>query len=67
MVVADGAGTTLGVDVAPATPAEVKLLEPTLNNGRIGRCRATRRRPKRLIADCGYDSNKVGLSGQARH
>jgi hypothetical protein len=53
MVVADGAGTLLGVDVAPATPAEVQLLEPTLNNGRIGRCRATRRRPKRLIADRG--------------
>ncbi len=26
-MVADGAGTALGVDVAPATPAEVKLLE----------------------------------------
>jgi transposase len=59
MVLADGAGTALGVHVAPATPAEVKLLEPTLNNGGIGRRRATRRRPKRLIADRGYDSNKV--------
>ncbi len=61
MVLADGAGTPLGVYVAPATPAEVKLLEPTLNNGRIGRRRATRRRPKCLTADLGYDSNKVGL------
>jgi transposase len=59
MVLADGVGTALGVHVAPATPAEVKLLEPTLNNGGIGRRRATRRRPKRLIADRGYDSNKV--------
>lgn len=42
-----------------ATPSEVRLVEPTLVNGRIGRGRAKRRRPKRLIADRGYDSNKV--------
>ena len=42
-----------------ASPAEVKLLEPTLKNGRIGRRRAKRRKPKRLIADRGYDSNAV--------
>ncbi len=40
-----------------ASPAEVKLLEPTLRNGRIGGRRAKRRRPRRLIADRGYDSN----------
>ena len=62
MVWADGAGTPLGIHVAPAAPAEVKLLEPTLNNGRIGGCRAKRRRPKCLIADRGYDSNKVRAS-----
>jgi transposase len=57
MVLADGAGTPLGVYVEKASPSEVKLLEPTLRNGRIGGRRATRRRPRRLIADRGYDSN----------
>ena len=42
-----------------ATPAEVKLVEPTLVNGRIGGRRARRRKPKRLIADRGYDSNPL--------
>ena len=42
-----------------ASPAEVKLLEPTLKNGRIGSRRAKRRTPKRLIADRGFDSNAV--------
>lgn len=42
-----------------ASPSEVKLLEATLNNGRIGGGRSKRRKPKRLIADRGYDSNKV--------
>lgn len=42
-----------------ATPAEVRLVEPTLANGRIGGRRAKRRRPQRLIADRGYDSNQV--------
>jgi transposase len=37
----------------------VKLLEQTLENGRIGGRRSRRRKPKRLIADRGYDSNKV--------
>jgi len=59
MVLADGAGTPLGIHVEKASPAEVKLLEPTLKNGRIGSRRAKRRRPKRLIADRGYDSNAV--------
>ena len=59
MVLADGAGTPLGIHVEKASPAEVKLLEATLENGRIGGRRAKRRKPKRLIADRGYDSNKV--------
>ncbi len=42
-----------------ATPSEVKLLEQTLENGRIGGRRAKRRKPKRLIADRGYDSNPL--------
>jgi transposase len=59
MVLADGAGTPLGIHVEKASPAEVKLLEPTLKNGRIGNRRAKRRKPKRLIAARGYDSNAV--------
>jgi transposase len=59
MVLADGAGIALGIHVEKASPSEVKLLEATLNNGRIGGGRSKRRRPKRLIADRGYDSNKV--------
>ena len=59
MVLADGAGTPSGVPAEKASPSEVKLLEATLENGRIGGRRAKRRKPKRLIADRGYDSNKV--------
>jgi transposase len=57
MVLADGAGTPLGIHVEKASPAEVKLLEPTLKNGRIGGCHAKRGKPKRLIADRGDDSH----------
>ena len=57
MVLADGAGTPLGVHVEKASPAEVKLVEETLAQGRIGSRRARRRRIRRLIADPGYDSN----------
>ena len=59
MVLADGQGTPLGIHVEKASPSEVKLLEQTLVNGRIGSRRATRRKPRRLIADRGYDSNTV--------
>jgi len=45
--------------VEAATPSEVRLVEPTLVNGRIGSGRARRRRPRRLIADRGYDSNPL--------
>lgn len=55
MVLADGAGTPLGVHVEKASPSEVKLLEPTLNNA----CAACGKQPQRLIADRGYDSNAV--------
>ena len=59
MVLADGTGTPLGIHVAKASPSEVTLLEATLDKGRIGGQRAKRRKPRRLIADRGYDSNKV--------
>jgi transposase len=57
MVLADGAGTPLGIHVEKASPAEGTRLEPTLKAGRIGDRRTSRRTPKRLIADRGYDSN----------
>ena len=59
MVWADGAGTPLGIDVEQASPAEVTLLEPTLKHGRIGGRRTPHRKPQRLIADRGDDSNAV--------
>jgi hypothetical protein len=59
MVLADGSGTPLGIHVEKASPAKVKLLEPTLKNGRIDGRRAGRHKPKRLIADRSYDSNAV--------
>jgi IS5 family transposase len=56
MVLADGKGAPLGVHVEAASPSEVKLLEPTLQQfeetGLQGQ-------PERLIADKGYDSNAV--------
>jgi transposase len=60
MVLADGKGTPLGICVEAATPAEVKLLERTLDSVKVKRRRGARRRPhkpERLVADRGYDSN----------
>jgi len=53
MVLADGAGTPLGIHLAAATPSEVKLVEPTLES------LPDKGQPKRLIADKGYDSNPL--------
>jgi transposase len=60
MVLADGQGTPLGICVEKASPAQVKLLERTLDSVKVKRRRGGRRRPhkpERLIADRGYDSN----------
>jgi transposase len=60
MVLADGTGTPLGICVEKASPAEVKLLERTLDAVKVKRRRGERRRPhkpERLIADRAYDSN----------
>jgi transposase len=60
MVLADGAGTPLGIYVEKASPAEVTLLERTLEAVNMRQRRGVRRRPAkphRLIADRGYDSN----------
>ena len=56
MVLVDGKGTPLGVHVASASPAEVKLLEATLKQVPM---RSLGARPSRLIADRAYDSNKA--------
>jgi hypothetical protein len=51
MLLVDGRGTPLGVDIASASPAEVQLIEPLLKQ------RILRRRPKRLIYDRAADSD----------
>jgi len=61
MVVVDGQGVPLGGTLASASPAEVKLIEATLeqvNVPRRGRGRP-RKRMKRLIADKAYDSDPL--------
>ena len=59
MVLADGAGAPLGIHVEKASPAEVKLLEPTLNSVPVHHRNGRPRRPARLIGDRAYDSNPV--------
>lgn len=62
MVLADGQGTPLGVSVAAASPAEITLLQDTLDAVSVQRAHhpgRPRKRPDRLIADRGYDSNAV--------
>lgn len=52
MVLVDGTGTPVGALLEAASPAEVKLLERTLDTVTVGS-------PERLIADRGYDSNPL--------
>lgn len=56
MLMVDGRGTPIGLHVESASPAEVKLLEATLDSLEIP---GKRVQPQRLIADKGYDSNKA--------
>ena len=59
-VLVDGAGTPLGAYLDSASPAEVRLLEATLDTVAVTRPHRPgrpRKRPERLIADRGYDSN----------
>jgi transposase len=61
MVVVDGQGVPLGNHLDSASPSEVTLLEKTLNTiavPRKGRGRP-RKKPRRLIADKGYDSDPL--------
>jgi transposase len=61
MVVVDGQGIPLGIHVASARPAEVTLVDATLNTIRVPRPQGGRPRqtPDRLIADRGYDSDPL--------
>ena len=61
MVVVDGAGVPLGSHLTSASPAEVRLAEPTLNAisvPRGGRGRP-KKKPARVIADRAYDSDPL--------
>ena len=60
MVLADGQGLQLGVRLESAYPAEVKLAEATLAEVRVPRPKGRpRQKPKRIIADRGYDSDPL--------
>lgn len=64
MLVADGRGLPIGVLTAPANPHESTLAEPTLRTVRVPRAKRGRpkSKPKRLIADKAYDSQKLRTS-----
>jgi len=58
MLVVDGNGLPLGFHLDSANVAEVKLAEQTLDTIRVARPQGRpKRRPKKLVADRGYDSN----------
>jgi transposase len=59
MVLADGAGTPLGIHLEKASPSEVKLVEATLDSVKVKTGKRKRGKPMRLIGDRGYDSNSV--------
>jgi transposase len=61
MVVVDGQGIPLGIHVTSASPAEVTLVEPTLDTIRVPRAARgrPRQKPPRLIGDRGYDSDPL--------
>jgi transposase len=62
MVLVDGTGTPRGAYLDAASRAEVTLLESTLGTvavGRPGKPGRPRKRPERLIADRGDDSNPL--------
>jgi transposase len=69
MVVVDGQGVPLGNHLHAASPSEVKLVEATLETIRVGRRRGPgrpRQKPRRLIADRGYDSDPLRKQRAAR-
>jgi transposase len=60
MVVVDGAGVPLGVQLGSASPAEVTLAESTLAQISVPQKRGRpRSRPLRVVADRAYDSDPL--------
>jgi transposase len=60
MVVVDGQGIPIGNHLDSASPAEVTLLERTLEKIAVPRPRGRpRQKPARIIADKGYDSDAL--------
>ena len=62
MLVADGEGVPLGNDLHSASPAEVRLAEKALASIRVTRRHRAgrpRQKPQRVIADKGYDSDRL--------
>src|SRR5262245_19846656 len=66
MVLADGAGTPLGVHLEAASPWEGDLVEATLDNVEVRVGKRGRGKPQRLIGDRGYDSNELRAKLVAR-
>jgi hypothetical protein len=64
MVVVDGQGDPLGGTITSASPSEVRLAEDTLETIKVPRPSSGRpkSRPKRLIGDKAYDSDKLRAS-----
>ena len=60
MILGDGEGVPLGVRLESASPAEVTLADATLDQIRVPRPKGRpRQKPKRGIADRGYDSDPL--------
>ena len=60
MVLVDGGGLPLGVRLESASPGEVTLAEATLAEVKVPRPQGRpRQKPKRIIADCAYDSDPL--------
>ena len=60
MVLVNDQGLPLGVRLESASPAEVTLAEATLQEVRVPRPRGRpRQKPRRVIADRGYDSHPL--------
>ena len=60
MVLVDGQGLPMGVRLESASPSEVNLAEATVAEVRVPRPRGRpRQKPKRIIADRGYDSDPL--------
>jgi transposase len=70
MLVVDGNGLPLGFHLDSANRAEVRLAEQTLDTIRVARLRGRpKQRPKKLVADRGYDSRAFRrvLRGRGTH